>query len=134
MTEIKSLKPTEAHAALQADPAALIIDVRDTLESNFVGHPVGCINIPWKDWSNRQWQANPNFVAQVAERMPDKATPLLLMCRSGQRSLEAAKALAEAGYTDLTNMEEGFEGGLDDQKHRNTVGGWRCHGLPWEQS
>ncbi|BBL72381.1 rhodanese-like domain-containing protein [Methylogaea oryzae] len=134
MTAIKSLKPKEAYAALQGNPAALLIDVRDTLESNFVGHPVGAVNIPWKDWSNRQWQANPNFIAQVAERAPNKAAPLFLMCRSGQRSLEAAKALLEAGYTDLTNIEEGFEGGLDENKHRSTVSGWRCHGLPWQQS
>lgn len=134
MTEIKSLKPKEAHAFLQANPAALLIDVRDSLESSFVGHPPGAINIPWKDWSDRQWQANHNFVAEVAECAPDKATPLLLMCRSGQRSLDAAKALLEAGYTHPINVEEGFEGGLDGQKHRGTVGGWRCHGLPWQQS
>lgn len=134
MAEIQSLTPKAAYAALQANPAALLIDVRDTLESSFVGRPVGSVNIPWKDWSNRQWQANPDFVRQVAEAAPDKATPLLLMCRSGQRSLEAAKALADAGYTDLANIEEGFEGGLDEDKHRSTVGGWRRHGLPWQQS
>jgi rhodanese-related sulfurtransferase len=134
MSSIQSLSPEAAYAAWKANPAALLIDVRDTLESNFVGHPQGCLNIPWKDWSNRQWQANPDFLAQVAERVPDKATPLLLMCRSGQRSLEAAKALLEAGYTDLTNIEEGFEGSLDGEKHRGTLGGWRQRGLPWEQS
>lgn len=134
MSEIKSLAPKTAYAALQANPAALLIDVRDTLEFGFVGHPPGTVNVPWKEWSNRQWQANPDFVAQMVAQVPNKATQLLLLCRSGQRSLDAAKALAEVGYTDLTNIEEGFEGDLDSEKHRSNVGGWRCHGLPWEQS
>ncbi|TAN52192.1 MAG: rhodanese-like domain-containing protein [Methylococcaceae bacterium] len=134
MSAIKSLNPHQAHAALQADSAALLIDVRDMLEFGFVGHPPGALNLPWKDWSDHTWQNNPHFVAQVGERVPDKSTPLFLMCRSGQRSLDAAKALAEAGYTDLTNIEEGFEGGLDGEKHRSSVSGWRYHGLPWEQS
>jgi hypothetical protein len=42
--------------------------------------------------------------------------------------------LAEAGYTDLTNIEDGFEGPMDEAKHRNTVAGWRFHQLPWVQS
>jgi rhodanese-related sulfurtransferase len=48
--------------------------------------------------------------------------------------LAAANALAEAGYTDLTNIEDGFEGPMDAAKHRSTVAGWRFLGLPWEQS
>jgi rhodanese-related sulfurtransferase len=77
---------------------------------------------------------NPEFLDQVSQIVADKATPLFLLCRSGQRSLAAAKVLAEAGYTDLTNIEEGFEGPMDAAKHRNTVAGWRFHQLPWVQS
>lgn len=132
MTEIKSLHPKQAWTLLGTEPAAVLLDVRDRTEFAFVGHPPGALNIPWKEAPS--WQPNPGFVDEVRRRVPAAGTPLLLLCRSGQRSLDACKALAEAGYTDVTNVEEGFEGALDEHKHRSTLGGWRAHGLPWEQS
>jgi rhodanese-related sulfurtransferase len=129
---IKSANPKQTFQALQANPQAALVDVRDKVESAFVGHPVQAINIPWKDAPD--WKPNPNFVDEVRQRIPSYDTPIYLMCRSGQRSLDAAKALAVAGYQDLTNVEEGFEGALDEAKHRGTLGGWRFHGLPWKQS
>lgn len=132
MTEIKHLNPKQAWTLLDTEPTAVLLDVRDRTEFGFVGHPVGALNIPWKEAP--AWKPNANFLAEVKQRIPSLNTPILVLCRSGQRSLDAAKALAEAGYTDLTNIEEGFEGPLDEHKHRNTVGGWRAHNLPWEQS
>ena len=132
MTAIKSLHPKQAWSLLDTDSASVLLDVRDRIEFGFVGHPTGALNIPWKEAPS--WKPNPNFIADVRQRIPNRDTPVLLLCRSGQRSLDAAKALAEAGYTDLTNVEEGFEGPLDEHKHRGTLGGWRAHGLPWEQS
>jgi len=129
---IKSLTPKQTFEALQANPQATLIDVRDKVESAFVGHPTQAVNIPWKDAPD--WKPNPNFVDEVRQRIPGYDTPIFLMCRSGQRSMDAAKALAVAGYQDLTNVEEGFEGPLDEAKHRGTLGGWRYHGLPWKQS
>ena len=59
--------------------------------------------------------------------------PVLLICRSGKRSLEAGKLLMNNGFTGVYNVAEGFEGELDEQHQRSTRGGWRYHGLPWEQ-
>lgn len=132
MARIKNLNPKEAWAVLQTNPAAVLLDVRDKLEFAFVGHAVGAINIPWKDAPD--WKPHPNFVDEVRQRITNYETPILLMCRSGQRSMDSAKLLAVAGYQDLTNIEEGFEGPLDEHKHRGCLGGWRFHGLPWEQS
>ncbi len=132
MLPIKSLKPSQAWAALQADSSAVLLDVRDRIEYAFVGHPTGAVNIPWKDAPD--WKPNPNFVDEVRQRIPRLDTPIFLMCRSGQRSLDAAKSLSAAGFRDLTNVEEGFEGPLDEKKHRSTVGGWRFCKLPWQQS
>jgi len=66
--------------------------------------------------------------------VPDKNAPILYCGRSGQRSLDAAKALENAGFTRLVNIVEGFEGPLDQHNHRGNLGGWRFNGLPWEQS
>lgn len=90
-----------------------------------------CI-IAWKEAPD--WQINANFIADVLLAVPDRKTPILLLCRSGQRSLEAAMALKNSGYLKLINIEDGFEGPLDQNKHRNNIAGWRFCGLPWQQS
>jgi rhodanese-related sulfurtransferase len=134
MSTVKTLSPTEAYKLLQEHPNALFVDVRSNMEYLFVGHPVGAIHIPWID--EPDWSVNPHFVTQVRQAILGGATgaaPVLLICRSGVRSLEAGKALVEAGIAEVYNIAEGFEGALDDHHHRSTVGGWRFHGLPWEQ-
>ena len=73
------------------------------------------------------------FVKLVEAEVADKTVPLLLICRSGKRTLDAGLALEAAGYTDVYNVLHGFEGELNDQFHRSTVSGWRFDGLPWEQ-
>ena len=57
---------------------------------------------------------------------------VLLLCRSGQRSIAAAKRATELGM-EAYNVLEGFEGDPDDRAQRGRKGGWRLHGLPWRQ-
>lgn len=132
---IKTILPNEAFRLLQERPNAILIDVRSSMEFLFVGHPTGAINIPWIDQPN--WKINTHFVTQVRQAVlggAHGAAPVLLICRSGVRSLEAGDALIEEGFKDVYNVGEGFEGPLDEKHHRSSVGGWRFHGLPWEQS
>ncbi len=130
MTE--NLDPKQSWDLLQHNPHAVLVDVRTKMEHTFVGHPPGAIHIPWKEAPD--WQLNQNFVAEVKKAVPDINAPVLLLCRSGQRSLDAAKALEQAGYQHLINIVDGFEGPLDENKHRGNLGGWRFQGLPWLQS
>jgi rhodanese-related sulfurtransferase len=58
---------------------------------------------------------------------------VLLICRSGKRTLAAGEALEAAGFTDVAHVVHGFEGDLDEQFKRSTLNGWRFDGLPWEQ-
>lgn len=129
---IEHLNPTQCWAVLQTNPAAVLIDVRTAIEHSFVGHPPQAIHVAWKEFPGMQ--LNNDFVAQVQQHAPEKSAPVLLLCRSGQRSVDAANALEAAGYEHLINILEGFEGPLDEQKHRGKLGGWRFHGLPWQQS
>ena len=129
---IENLEPLKAWQLMQQNSAAVLIDVRTKMEHAYVGHPPGAIAIPWKEFPD--WQVNPAFVDEVKKAVPDRSIPVLLLCRSGQRSLDAAKALEASGYRHLVNIVEGFEGALDADKHRGNLGGWRFHGLPWEQS
>jgi rhodanese-related sulfurtransferase len=137
--EVISLTPRQAFEKLQENPQALLVDVRSSMEFLFVGHPVGAVNIAWID--EPEWDINPAFAQEILEFVQGRCTPeeipedrpLLLICRSGVRSLDAGKVLLEAGFSQVYNVLEGFEGALDAEHHRGTLGGWRFHRLPWEQ-
>jgi len=139
MEEVKSLSPQEAWQMIQDEPRSILVDVRSDMEYLFVGHPVGAIHIPWIDYPD--WNLNPNFVTEirklvlggVCHEAAGSSAPVLLICRSGKRSLEAGNLLIKEGFCDVYNIAEGFEGDLDEHHHRGTKGGWRFHGLPWEQ-
>ena len=135
----KSLTPQQAWTLIQEDPHAVLVDIRSTMEYLFVGHPKGAVHIPWID--EPEWTVNPHFVTEIRKLLlggaictPDNScAPIVLICRSGKRSLEAGKKLLEASFTQVFHVGEGFEGELDEDHHRSTVGGWRFHDLPWEQ-
>ena len=129
---IENLDPNQSWELLQSNPAAVLIDVRTNIEHNFVGHPPKAINVAWKEFPGMQ--LNSAFVSQVEQLVSDKSVQVLLLCRTGVRSVEAATALENAGYQRLINIAQGFEGALDANKHRGNIDGWRFHGLPWEQS
>lgn len=127
---VTTLPPKEAYALLTRDAGAVLIDVRSHFEFDYIGHPLDAINIPWIEPLGGP--VNPHFVDEVTQTVA-KDAPVLLLCRSGVRSLAAGEALLKAGYATVFNVGEGFEGPLDEARHRGTRGGWRFHGLPWEQ-
>jgi rhodanese-related sulfurtransferase len=128
---MKHFKPKEAQEFLEARPDAVFIDCRSEMEYLFVGHPKGALHVAWNDGPD--WDINPHFVGQV-KKIASMNRPVVVICRSGQRSISAGQALEEAGFSDVYNVLEGFEGPLDDEHHRGTLGGWRKEGLPWEQA
>jgi len=135
---VKTLSPRQAWQLKQEEPTALLIDVRSQMEFLFIGHPVGAIHIPWID--EPDWNINPHFAAEVRklvlgglDHKSGHNVPVLLICRSGKRSLEAGELLLKEGFHQVYNIADGFEGELDDQHHRSTLAGWRFEGLPWEQ-
>ena len=129
---IENLTPQQAWDLMQQNTDAVLVDVRTKVEHAFVGHPIDAVHIAWKEAPD--WQVNTQFVTDVKKHVPDRNTPVLLLCRSGLRSVDAAKALEEAGYQRLINILDGFEGSLDSLNHRGNLGGWRFNGLPWVQS
>jgi len=136
---IKSLTPQQAWQMLQDDPRALLVDIRSTMEYLFVGHPTGAVHVAWID--EPDWVVNPHFRTEIRKLLLGGAVcteespcaPVILICRSGKRSLEAGKALTEGGVQNVFHIDEGFEGDLDEHHHRGAIGGWRYRGLPWEQ-
>ena len=129
---MKNLQPKEAYDWLQTHADALFVDVRMEIESLYVGRPPGVVNVPWYDYPDLQPNAQ-NFAKIVADEATSKDQPLLLICRSGQRTIAAGKVLVDAGFTDVQHVVHGFEGELNEQFKRSTLSGWRFDGLPWEQ-
>ena len=109
---------------------AVLVDVRTTEERKFVGHVPGSLHVSWA--SGTAMTRNPRFVRELEAKTGKDAT-VFLLCRSGKRSDLAADAAAKAGFTRVFNVLEGFEGEIDEQRHRGDLGGWRSHGLPWVQ-
>jgi rhodanese-related sulfurtransferase len=137
--DVQHLTAKQAATLIQQNPRAILVDVRSNMEFLFVGHPRGAVHIPWID--EPDWDVNPNFVRQIRELLlggiisaeGEGGAPIILICRSGKRSVEAGRALLQAGFHDVYNVLDGFEGELDDQHQRSSLGGWRFDGLPWEQ-
>ncbi|UCH48196.1 MAG: rhodanese-like domain-containing protein [Betaproteobacteria bacterium] len=128
---IGALLPSEAYALLQQAPGAKLVDVRTRAEWDYVGRVPGAVQIEWQHYPTGQ--LNPDFLTDLQAQVDGEAL-VMFICRSGARSHAAATAAAAAGYTQVFNVLEGFEGNKDQNGHRNTVGGWRVAGLPWVQN
>jgi len=139
VSEVRPLASPQAWELITNNQRAVMIDVRSSMEFLFVGHPKGSVHVPWIDAP--EWTVNPNFVTEVRKVMlggigmgeQGSDAPVVLICRSGKRSLEAGILLIKNEFTEVYNVTDGFEGELDHDHHRSMIGGWRYHGLPWEQ-
>ncbi len=120
--------PALAYAWWRAGKAALV-DVRTDAEREWVGFVPDALAIAWKQWPDMA--VNDRFAEELAAKVP-AGTPVMFLCRSGVRSIAAARKAAELGYP-AYNILEGFEGDPDAEGHRGRVGGWRMRGLPWRQ-
>jgi len=128
---IKGTVPPAEAWALFSSGQALLVDVRSPEELKFVGRVPGALNVPWA--TGTSLTRNPRFVRELEIKVGDKHKRVLLLCRSGKRSALAAESATKAGFTQVSNICEGFEGELDAQQQRGHGDGWRFHGLPWVQ-
>lgn len=113
-----------------ADGQAVLVDVRTDAEREWVGFVPGAVPVAWKQWPGMA--LNPAFDSALRAAVPQGGKALLL-CRSGVRSIAAAKRATELGI-EAYNILEGFEGDPDADAHRGRKGGWRYRNLPWRQN
>ena len=138
---IASVSVEEAWTRLKGDAGSVLIDVRTIAEWAYVGLPdlatIGKrpVLVEWQGFPDDR--LNTAFVERVTEALTHigagRDSELLFICRSGQRSLKAAQAMAAAGFARCRNVADGFEGPLDPTRHRGQLGGWKAKGLPWAQ-
>jgi sulfur dioxygenase len=112
---------------------AALIDIRTHAERAWVGFIPNVPGIEFKIWPGMA--INPQFEAQLEAALQGKAkgSKVMLLCRSGIRSIPAAQRAQALGF-EAYNILEGFEGDPDAHAHRNSIGGWRALGLPWAQN
>ena len=108
---------------------AVLVDVRTDAEREWVGFVPGAVPVAWKQWPGMAM--NPDFDRQVLEAAAGRK--LVLLCRSGVRSVAAARRATELGL-EAYNILEGFEGDPDSNAQRGQKGGWRRRGLSWRQN
>ena len=108
---------------------AVLVDVRTDAEREWVGKVPGAVAVAWKQWPGMA--ANQNFDAELRAAVPE-GKKVVLLCRSGVRSVAAAQRAAGLGI-EAYNILEGFEGDVDANGQRGQLGGWRKRGLPWHQ-
>ena len=128
------LSSLEASELLKENPEAKLIDIRSSMEFLFIGHPKDCIHIAWME--DPDWDINPNFykeIHQIQIASTNNNCPIILICRSGNRSEKAGLELIEEGMEHIYHITDGFEGDLDENHQRGMLNGWRFNGLPWEQ-
>ena len=123
------------------ESGAHLIDVRTAAEWTYVGLPDldDAMNEPllieWQSFP--AMQVNAGFADALGDELERRGVsrdrPLLFLCRSGVRSLAAARAMTGRGWNAAYNIEGGFEGVPDDDGHRGRTNGWKAAGLPWKQ-
>lgn len=131
------ITPEQAWKLLADDPAAVLVDCRTEAEWRFVGVPDLTElrrDVVYVEWSKTDGSHNDAFVDDLTSAGVTPAQrPVIFLCRSGNRSIGAAIAATEAGLGPSYNVLDGFEGNLDQNRHRGGTG-WKAVGLPWKQS
>jgi rhodanese-related sulfurtransferase len=122
---IKRVTPDEAAKLLEQ--GWKYVDVRSIPEFE-QGHPAGAYNVPLLHKGPGGMTPNPEFIAVMAASFAP-TDKLLLGCRSGKRSLDAANALAARGFENLLDMRGGFAGEATPTGEV-TCEGWQKRQLP----
>lgn len=131
----KEVTPPIAYQKLKESKEAILIDCRTEKEWVEIGIPdlspvnksVFKIELVCQDQS-----INLKFMEQV-EECATRETPIYIICKSGARSAAACQMLDKAGYVDVTNISEGFEGHTYSDSRPENLEGWKSHSLPWQK-
>ena len=121
---------TPEEAAKLLAEGYVYVDVRSIPEYE-QGHPTGAKNVPFMHFDAGRMVLNPEFM-QVMEKLFPKDSKLVIGCKSGGRSLQAATLLERIGYKNLVDMRGGFGGEVNPHTGQMGVPGWASAGLPVE--
>lgn len=159
---VKKIMSIDAYDRLKTWPDTFLIDIRTREEYQFTGHPENAYLFPYmmmtgklaKTEDRYEYQfnlKNGDFLSEI-NKVFKKTDNLLIICRDGKRSAQAAKELVAAGFENVFDVEDGFEGRefpyfedpnldkwyknlarqnkINGYKQRRRYG-WQFWGLPW---
>lgn len=101
---VTEVTPNEAKERVDAQPGALIVDVREPHEWD-MGHIAGAILVPLGDLPHRADPASQYADPRLTQR---RDTLIVAQCATGKRSIVAADVLQKLGYTNVVSMTGGF--------------------------
>ncbi len=130
MANIARTSPQDAHKLI-TEQGYTHVDVRTEAEYA-AGHPASALNVPMMFAGAGGMSPNPDFV-RVMSGLFAKDAKIVVGCRSGARSMRAAEALVNAGFTGVVDQRAGYEG-PKDPAGRPIELGWAPSGLPIETS
>jgi rhodanese-related sulfurtransferase len=122
---VQRVSPQEADQLIRNE-GYVYLDVRSIPEFE-AGHPTGAYNVPIMHKTAAGMQPNPDFMRVVSAVFPRDAK-LVLGCRSGNRSLTAARALVQAGFELVVDQRAGLAGARDAFGQLQEEG-WEAAGL-----
>jgi rhodanese-related sulfurtransferase len=122
---LNRISPDEARSLLEKE-GYVYVDVRSIPEFE-AGHPTGAYNVPLQHLGPQGMLPNPDFMAVMEKTFP-KSAKLVVGCKSGGRSRQAATLLLSAGYENVVDQRAGFQGTVDAQGRPEA--GWAPKGLP----
>ena len=134
---IQYISSKQCFERLSEESSSYLVDVRTKPEWLFVGLPdlqslnKQTICVSWNVYPNME--INVNFESEILESGINKQDAIFLICRSGNRSSDAAEFLTSRGFTNCFNVKDGFEGEIGPNHQRSTINGWKYSKLPWKQ-
>lgn len=112
MTDVKELMPWDLEERLQDNPDILILDVREPYEFDAM-HIAGSLNVPRGILeSSCEW----DYEETVPELVRARNREIVIVCRSGQRSVLAAHSMQVLGFNNVASLETGLRGWKDYDK------------------
>ncbi|MFM1892255.1 MAG: hypothetical protein RLZ44_1332 [Pseudomonadota bacterium] len=109
LTDVKELMPWDLEERLQENPELLIVDVREPYEFDAM-HIAGSLNVPRGILESAcEW----DYEETVPDLVRARDREIVVVCRSGNRSILAAHAMQVLGYRDVTSLQTGLRGWKD---------------------
>jgi rhodanese-related sulfurtransferase len=139
----RDVTPKEAYKLLRQDPKhTFIIDTRTQYEYQDVGHPEGAYNIPYEFYTDElkkigdglyeyKWKQNANYCADLREIFNPATDILVIICRSGGRSIKAVNSAVDCGFSPEKTYDlllGGFEGDVVEDQTNSSANGWSAAG------
>ena len=109
LSRIKEIMPWDLHELLESNKTPILLDVREQSEFERI-HIAGSINLPRGVLEQGcEW----NYDETVPELASGRKRPIVVICRSGKRSILAADVMLRMGFEDVVSLRTGVRGWND---------------------